>query len=269
MSPAVFPLGPKHPNHRKVHMSREFNAKKFDSLYEQYICRDEFQFGGSDYYRRYRSRYKECIERFAKLAPSSRLDVLDVGGGQLALMCAKLWGDKGVASDLPGPHMDYIASLGIETITWDLCKAEFPLDTKFDCIFFSEVIEHLPIPGYIVLQKLAKILKPGGFLICTTPNLYRLKNVVFMVLGKPIFDNFQYSDQALAHVVEYSRDHLEWQFKKAGFSNCTVEYSQMGHMPTNPLYRPLALLGYPLHLLPRWRDNLVATGFAPEIKEAH
>jgi hypothetical protein len=42
-----------------------------------------------------------------------------------------------------------------------------------------------------------------------------------------------------------------------------VEYSQMHHLPTNPLHVPLALLGYPLHIVPRWRDYLVATAYAP------
>jgi hypothetical protein len=34
-------------------------------------------------------------------------------------------------------------------------------------------------------------------------------------------------------------------------------------MPTNPLHRPLALLGYPLHMVPRWHDYLIATAYAP------
>jgi hypothetical protein len=86
-----------------------------------------------------------------------------------------------------------------------------------------------------------------------------------MALGHPIFDNFQYPDDevALGHVIEYSRDHLDWQFKKAGFTEYRVEYSQMHHLPTNPLHRPFSVLGYPLHIVPHWRDYLVATAYAP------
>jgi SAM-dependent methyltransferase len=246
-------------------MAREWKPDEFDSLYERFVCRDEMQFGGRAYYRRYRSRYKECLERFAALAPSRPVDVLDVGGGQLALMSTKLWGDHGVVADLPGPHLLYMAGHGVETTEWNLCKAEPPFIAKFDFVFLSEVIEHLPIPGYVVLERLRRVLRPGGVIICTTPNLYRLRNVLFMALGRPIFDNFQYPDHevALGHVLEYSRDHLDWQFKKAGFTGNRVEFSQMHHLPTNPLFRPLAWLGYPLHLLPRWRDNLVATAYAP------
>jgi len=91
-------------------MRRQWKPHDFDSTYECYICQDDFRFGGRDYYLRYRSRYKECIKRFAELVPSSPVDVLDIGGGQLALMCNKLWQDRGVAADLPAPHLDYIAS---------------------------------------------------------------------------------------------------------------------------------------------------------------
>jgi 2-polyprenyl-3-methyl-5-hydroxy-6-metoxy-1,4-benzoquinol methylase len=246
-------------------MARTWKPHDFDSLYERYICQDEMQFGGRAYYLRYRSRYKECMRRFAALVPPHPVDVLDVGGGQLALMATKLWNDHGVAVDLPGPHLSYMAEHGVETIHWNLCKSELPSDSKFDFVFFSEVIEHLPIPGYIALERLRKVLRPGGVIICTTPNLYRLRNVVYMALGRRIFDYFQYPDDevALGHVLEYSRDHLDWQFKKVGFTQYRVEYSQMHHLPTNPLYRPLSLLGYPLHMVPRWRDNLVATAYAP------
>jgi|ERR1700733_3423152 len=246
-------------------MARPWNPRDFDSVYKRFICQEEYQFGGVDYYLRYRSRYKECIRRFATLAPVESVDVLDVGGGQLALICSKLWKDHGVVSDLPGPHMTYMAGLGIETIHWNLLNSEAPFVGKFDFVFFSEVIEHLPIPGYVVLERLRKVLRPGGVIICTTPNLYRLRNLVYMALGRQIFDNFRYPDDdtPLLHVLEYSRDHLDWQFKKAGFSRSRVEYSQMHHLPTNPLFRPIALLGYPLHILPHWRDYLVATAYAP------
>jgi SAM-dependent methyltransferase len=246
-------------------MARPWKPQDFDSMYERFVCRDEMQFGGRAFYLRYRSRYKECIRRFAALAPAHPVDVLDVGGGQLALMCTKLWSDHGVVADLPGPHLSYMARHGVETNQWNLCKAEPPFMAKFDFVFFSEVIEHLPIPGYLVLERLRKVLRPGGVIICTTPNLYRLRNVVFMALGRPIFDYFQYPDDevALSHVLEYSRDHLDWQFKKAGFKQYRVEHSQMHHSPNNPRLRALAWLGYPLHLVPRWRDNLVATAYAP------
>jgi SAM-dependent methyltransferase len=246
-------------------MARPWNPREFNAIYDRFVCQDENEFGGRAYHRRYRSRYKECIRRFAELAPPHPVEVLDVGGGQLALMCMKLWGDRGAVADLPGPHLLYMAKHGVEMNHWNLCKEDPPFDDKFDFIFFSEVIEHLPVPGYVALERLRHVLKPGGVIICTTPNLYRPRNVVFMALGQRIFDFFQYpdADVPLGHVLEYSRDHLDWQFKKAGFTEYRVEYRQMHFSATNPLHRPLAWLGYPLRLIPRWRDSLIATAYAP------
>jgi 2-polyprenyl-3-methyl-5-hydroxy-6-metoxy-1,4-benzoquinol methylase len=246
-------------------MARLWNPHEFDSVYERFICQEGFQFGGRDYYLRYRSRFKEPMRRFAAIAPPPPIRVLDIGGGQLALLAKELWGDHAVAADLPGPHLDYIHSHGVETGHWNLCTSEPPFSSVFDFVFLLEVIEHLPIPGYIVLERIRKTLRPGGTLLCTTPNLYRLRNLVYMATGRRIFDNFRYPDDdtALEHVLEYSRDHLDWQLRKAGFTECRVEYCQMHHVPTNPIHRPLALLGYPLHLVPRWRDNLLATAYAP------
>lgn len=247
-------------------MARPWVVKNFNSLYERYICQDELQSGGRAYYLRYRSRYKICLQRFAEIAPPHPLDVLDIGVGQLALMCKKLWNDRAVMADLPGSQHPYMAAHGLETIHWNLCKAEAPFIRKFDVVFFSEVIEHLPIPGHIVLDRLRRVLHPKGVIICTTPNLYRLRNVIFMTLGLPIYDYFRIpnDDTGLSHVIEYSRDHLQWQFEKAGFKKCHIENIQMHHLPTNPMLRPLAWLGYPLHIVPRWRDNLLAIACAED-----
>jgi len=246
-------------------MARLWDPRHFDRVYERFICHEEFNCGGPKYFARYRSRYKDCIRRFAALAPSHPVDALDIGGGSLALLAAKLYNDHCIAVDLPGPHFDYLANHGVETVHWNLCTSEPPFEGMFDFVFFSEVIEHLPIPGYIVLRRLAKVLKPGGVLICTTPNLYRLRNVVYMALGIQIFQYFRYPDDeiGLGHVLEYDCNHLDWQFKQAGFTQYSIELRQFHHLPTNPLYRPFAMLGYPLHMIPRWRDNLVVTAYAP------
>ena len=124
------------------------------------------------------------------MAPATPVDVLDIGGGQLALLCKELWADRACVADINvvGPLFDYLQSQGVQTVQWDLCKEEQPFSQQFDFIFFSEVIEHLPLPGHIVLERLRRALKPGGILICSTPNFYRLRNVVYVALGLRIYD---------------------------------------------------------------------------------
>ena len=108
----------------------------------------------------------------------------------MALMCNKLWGDRGAVADLPGPHMSYMAKHGLEAIHWNLFKTDAPFCNKLDFVFFVEVIEHLPIPGYVALERLRRVLWPGGVVICTTPNLYSLRDVVFIALGARFLSTF-------------------------------------------------------------------------------
>lgn len=249
-------------------MAREWKPRDFDSLYERFICSEEYGFGGRAYYRRYRARFKEAMKKAAELLPDHPVNILDIGGGQMALLAHKLWGDRVMAADLDAPHMAYIRAQGVETVAWNLCDETIPELARFDFVFFLEVIEHLPMAGYIIFDRIKQVMKPGGILLCTTPNLYRIRNLVYMALGKKIFDNFQLpTDSALSHVIEYSQEHLEWQLRKAGFANIAVELTRMHHWPTNPLHRPLAAIGYPLHLVPHWRDTLVAVGRAPVASE--
>lgn len=62
-----------------------------------------------------------------------------------------------------------------------VCDLTKPLDFEaesFDTIILSDVLEHLPEP-MLVFQEVARILKPGGKVILTTPFLYWLHEEPF------------------------------------------------------------------------------------------
>jgi len=239
-------------------MARQWNDARFERAFTDLVAGGTF-LEEPGYYPRYKSRYKDLLRRYAEIAPPEPQDVLDIGGGQLALMCKALWSDRSRAADIGGPHLAYLRSKGVETTEWNLCGPDQPFEAQFDCVFFSEVIEHLPIPGHVVLERLKVALKPGGTLICSTPNLYRLRNIVYMILGKRIFDHFRMpTSRGLGHVLEYTRDHLAWQIKTAGLVDLKIVLVQMHHSPTNPIFRLMYWLGSPLFLIPLYRDNLVA-----------
>jgi SAM-dependent methyltransferase len=242
---------------------RNFDSAAFDRQFAALANDNRWQ-EEPGYYPRYRSRYETILRRYAQHAPPHPIDVLDIGGGQLAFLASRLWGDRACLGDIDTSSFARLGSQGIDAFQWDLARDEPPVDRSFDAIFFSEVIEHLPVPGHVVLGRLRKLLRPGGLLLCSTPNLYRWRNIVYLIRGQELFDHFELAGQGgLGHVLEYSADHLAWQFGRAGFDDYTVELRDFKHVPRARGDRLLSALGAPLRRIPRYRDNLLAVAKAP------
>ena len=247
---------------------RNFDVAAFDRGFAELVAGNRWQ-EEPQYYPRYRSRYAALMRRFATRAPDRRIDVLDIGGGQLAFLAVALWDDRGCVADIDDTGFAGLRARGIDTFAWNLALEDAPVDRRFDAIFISEVIAHLPVPGHIALRRLRTLLRPGGILLCSTPNLYRLRNVVYLLRGRPLFDHFDVPEvRSYGPIIEYSAEHLAWQFEKAGFVDCTVDLEHFAHIPNAPLDRVLSAFGAPLRRIPRYRDNLLAVGTAGNGREA-
>lgn len=242
---------------------RAWDGAAFDREYAD-MTRDVRWQEIPEYYPRYRTRYKTILRRFAHETPAMPVDVLDIGGGQLSYLAMVLWGDRATVADLDTTCFSQLRSRGIDTFEWDLARDDPPTGRTFDAIFFSEVIEHLPVPGHVALERLRGLLRPGGLLICSTPNLYRLRNAVYLLRGRAMFDRFALPGECGGgHVLEYSAEHLDWQFQRAGFCDYSVELDNFTHIPQAPVDRVLALVGTPLRRIPRYRENVLVLAKAP------
>ena len=79
--------------------------------------------------------------------------------------------DKVVGFDSRREALDRAASRGIETRCWTGGAEPLPAkDCEFDCVVASNVIEHIFDTDAFV-EDLSRILRPGGRIILTTPNL--------------------------------------------------------------------------------------------------
>lgn len=99
------------------------------------------------------------------LRPNSKILDIGFGGSQLSDLFRDMYCmygidiDKNLFNNLDKSHY----KLGnIEE------KIPFK-DNLFDCVVMLEVIEHLKKPG-VAFKEIKRVLKPGGFLILTTPN---------------------------------------------------------------------------------------------------
>lgn len=85
---------------------------------------------------------------------------------------------RGTNFEPQGPGLDGIPiDYGV-----DLCRRLPYQDASFDVVLLVEVIEHLE-NHRIALGELARVLKPGGVLILTTPNIMRLSSRLHFFLS--------------------------------------------------------------------------------------
>lgn len=88
---------------------------------------------------------------------------------------------------------------------------------SFDVVLFCEVIEHLQMDPVKVLLEIKRVLKPGGHLILTTPNVSRLENVCRMAAGVNIYDPYSGYGPYGRHNREYNKHELALLLEYCGF----------------------------------------------------
>lgn len=163
----------------------------------------------------------------------SAVDILGISnkGKVLDLGC----GDGDYAKRLKGLGFDVIAGdidiarfnykNEIEFKHCDITK-EMPFpDKTFDYVLLMEVIEHLRNP-YIVLPEINRIIKEGGYLIASTPNILNLKSRFrFLFEGsyeyfrEPPLDQVKNPREVIfnLHLFPYRYHELEYLLSACGF----------------------------------------------------
>lgn len=239
---------------------------RFDEVYDRVILASTF-FEVDGYYGWYRDRYRNTFRHLARVwptLPGSRL--LDVGSGQFALLAAELLGAQGTVADIDTRYREDLDRRAIDVVQVDLTQGGLPGDRRFDAIVFAEVLEHVPRPPRTILADLRDALTPGGVLVLTTPNVFRLRNVVRMVAGRPIFDPFEVPrpDAPLGHFVEYSLAHVRGFAEAAGFEIVHADLEQLSLGGASRGARLARRLTAPLvTAVPRLRDNVVVVARRP------
>jgi len=95
---------------------------------------------------------------------------------------------------------------------------DFPYeDQNFDLVIFAEIIEHLLNDPCKVLREIKRVLRPGGTLILTTPNVARLENVARMIAGENIYDPYSGYGPYGRHNREYNVHELVQLLQHEGF----------------------------------------------------
>ena len=124
----------------------------------------------------------------------------------------------------------------------------------FDMVIAGDIIEHV-FDTDIFLASVKAVLKKGGILLLTTPNLVSLPRRAMALLGINPFIEFSLSlpfkEYNVGHIRYYTKANLEQQLKTQGFKKITVVGDRINLFPS--IYIPHVLAKF----LPTISRNLM------------
>jgi 2-polyprenyl-6-hydroxyphenyl methylase/3-demethylubiquinone-9 3-methyltransferase len=170
----------------------------------------------------YDSRRHETLRLLTEvLAPGAR--VLDVAAaqGNFSLALAELGFDV-TWNDLRGELADYVRLKHergkIEFAAGNAFELAFP--SLFDAVLITEIIEHVAHPDDF-LAKAAALVRPGGYIVMTTPNGGYFKNRLpkFSECADPsVFESMQFKPNSDGHIFLLHVNEIEPLAKRAGLA---------------------------------------------------
>ncbi len=192
--------------------------------------------GKEAYFRLHRYRYAAVLE----MLPPPPANVLEVGttpGQFTRLLVESGYYVAGVDLD-PHNRAALWDELGVEVRQANLEQEQVPFDdAQFDCVVFSEVIEHLVYSPLPVLREFSRVLKPGGTLIISTPNeLYfksRMRTLLHLLLWRSLDTPQEFRHKMrlegtaryTTHARTYTMQELCWLVEQAGLRAAVRRYS--------------------------------------------
>jgi len=114
--------------------------------------------------------------------------VLDLGCRSGALTRHLLEGNEVVGVDVDPAALAKAAALGIEPVAANV-EEPLPFESEsFDAVVAGELLEHLRFPDALVAE-VRRVLRPGGVLVGSVPNAFRLQSRLRFVRGRPPEDD--------------------------------------------------------------------------------
>lgn len=123
-------------------------------------------------------------------------------------------------------HIRYDSRRGVDdgghTLSYDHFNVEdgrFPYpDGHFDLVLFCEVLEHLTHDPLPALREIHRVLKPGGGLVLTTPNVASARNLLRLFRGDNVHDRYSGYGPYGRHNREYTLDEVAGLLGHCGFA---------------------------------------------------
>jgi SAM-dependent methyltransferase len=151
----------------------------------------------------------------------------------------------------PERYEETIENNDINVIRCDIEKEKLPLaSNSFDAAVFNELFEHLRINPIFTLSEVLRVLKPGGIMMLSTPNLRSLAGIYnFLVRNRAyscsgnIYAEYQKMKELghMGHVREYTTTEISEFLENVGFKIESVIYRGQFDTEYTLLNRPIQL----------------------------
>ncbi len=212
-----------------------------------------------DYFATHQRRYLATLDMVPAAQPGARL--LELGAafhhltpalrllaGYQDIRCSDVW-----QGDATAEHVVRASDGQVERFQVDNFDAErgaWPYaDGSYDMVLCCEMLEHLALDPMAMLSEINRVLRPGGHLLLTTPNLASAKAIAWLARGESPYCWSQFEPRGIPtdrHNREYTTSEVVRLLECAGLAPVRVT-TETFYWPQPPaVFAQLASLGYPL-----------------------
>ena len=189
------------------------------------------------YFQTHKTRYCETLNFLPNALPGQR--ILELGAafhhltpalcslkGYSEVRCNDLWnGGPQLTRTLPAPDGQKPRSVVVDN--FDVQSAPWPYpEAHFDAVLFCEMLEHLHTDPLGVLAEINRILRPGGLLLLTTPNISGCHSVEYALRGESPYVYGKFESRGAStdrHNREYTPAETARLARAAGFDTIRLE----------------------------------------------
>ncbi len=217
-----------------------------------------------EYIRFHIKRFSAIIGYLAKEFPGRDCRILDIGsyGGHLLIGLRQKGYKNLCGADMP--EINRIIRKRLEKYGfghYDIDLRSLPSDIpgrSFDLIVFSETLEHLDFHPLYVFKEFSRLLKPGGKILITTPNLTRLNNCLKLLGGRSIHQDLALPYTSGTHYREYTAAEVAYLLERTGLSISRTKYIDFHYPDENALLAALNSVAGKIRK--SWLPNYIITG---------
>lgn len=225
-----------------------------------------------EYFSRAKSRIDYTYGLFEDAVPNS--SILDIGASPFYLLYRALEGgakncegiffshDEHPIKDATKIYCQY-GSIGLAHSNAEEDRLPFE-DNSFDIVTACEILEHFDNFPSLLLREIGRILRPGGILCLTVPNVASATNIAKLILQKNIYSPYR-PDSSGRHKHEYTYSQLKDLVKYMGFDllrSGFLPFSTGRHAAVKSLYRGI----HAIPMLKRYSPVLYVVARQPDPK---